>query len=104
MNRQIVSPLAGMLPAGSLTLPGTVFAQGAGHGTPPVFKAFDHDANGLLDGGELQAYLERRRLPASCADLWRYETVDSDGDGVISLAEWSSALAKELKRGTGDTE
>lgn len=104
MNRRIFSLVAGVLFAGSFALPATVFAQGAGHGMAPVFQAYDHDVNGILDRGELRAYLERRRLPASYADLWQYGTVDSDDDGGISLAEWSSALGKELQRRAGDVE
>ena len=67
-----------------------------------VFKQFDADGNGRLDGKELAAALKKLPMerPKSVPPGTKMMTVDqlihaldSDGDGTVSMAEWLSNLS-----------
>ena len=67
-----------------------------------VFKQFDADGNGRLDGKELAAALKKLPMerPKNVPPGTKMMTVDqlihaldSDGDGTVSMAEWLSNLS-----------
>ena len=77
---------------------GRVAAAQKGHGMEPVFNRHDANKDGALDRAELDDYLSRRRLPERLRDVWVFDNVDADGDGGVSLDEWTGALGKEMNR------
>ncbi|HKJ76375.1 MAG TPA: EF-hand domain-containing protein [Gammaproteobacteria bacterium] len=76
----------------------TATAAQKGHGMEPVFNRHDANGDGVLSRAELDDYLSRRRLPERLQDVWAFDQVDADGDGGVSLDEWTGALGEEMSR------
>ena len=61
-----------------------------------VFEGIDVDKSGFIESGELEAALKKLDLKDTDASA-ALKTMDANGDGKISLAEWENGLDPSLK-------
>ena len=68
-----------------------------GHGEGRVWSAYDTNGDGFLDRKEFEALRSRRHLEGAVAELWRFERIDSDGNGLVSRNEQMDGLREEMR-------
>ena len=75
------------------------FVKETEHQLYALFKSIDHDKNGKLDKGELQAAFLRSGLLVTQSKLDQFfAKVDTNSDGVITFDEWR-CVSFEFNRG-----
>ncbi|CAL8090055.1 unnamed protein product [Calicophoron daubneyi] len=66
------------------------------------FRQLDINGDGVISKQEFRIELERSRLPLRMVDRLM-KTYDSDGDGFVTLAEYTKTLIEEKQKMCGTT-
>ena len=75
------------------------FAQGRGQSKDDLFNKVDRDGSGSVDTDEMTAFTEHMSAGSDGPEVASFRTLDSDGDGSLSQAEFDAGRPQANREG-----